>query len=109
VAGLWDPVQTAHLEQIESRNSAWQLVGWGYDLILLLVAAVGAVILVRRRAQIGPMVAVVLGVVVTAMVSNGNQRFRLAADPIVAIGAAVSVAAVVGHLMRRRSIIEPDR
>lgn len=109
VAGLWDPVQTAHLEQIESRNSAWQLVGWGYDLILLLVAAVGAVILVRRRAQIGPMVAVVLGVVVTAMVSNGNQRFRLAADPIVAIGAAVTVAAVVGHLMRRRSIIEPER
>ncbi len=102
MAGLWDPVQTARLEAVETRHPDWQLLAWGWDLVLLGGATVGAVILFRRRVRLAPMVAVVLGVAFTAAVSNGNQRFRLAADPILAIAAAVALAAAVVSLRRRR-------
>lgn len=99
--GLWDPVQTAHLEVFETRNIRWQLFGWGFDLALLATATVGAFVARRRRLQVAPMVAVVLGVIVTAALSNGNQRFRLDADPVVAVFAANAIIAALGHRSRR--------
>lgn len=99
VWGLWDPVQSAHLEVFETRNIPWQIVGWVYHLVVLCAAVGGTVIARRRRLTIAPMIAVVLGVVVTAALSNGNQRFRLAADPLVAIGAAVCVTVVAARVL----------
>jgi 4-amino-4-deoxy-L-arabinose transferase-like glycosyltransferase len=90
VWGLWSPVPQARLEAIESRNETWQLYGWGYDLLLLAAAVPGTVLLVRRRATIAPLVAVVIAVTVTAAVSYGNERFRLAAEPALAVAAAMS-------------------
>jgi hypothetical protein len=103
VWGVWSPVDQAHLEAIESRNLHWQLVGWGYDLVMLLLAVPGVVLLVRRRAEIAPLVAVVAAVIVTAAASNGNQRFRLAADPILAIAAATFLIAAWQATRTRRS------
>lgn len=100
--GLWRPTQTARLEAVETRNETWQLVGWGTNLVLLGAAAVGMVVLRRRRVGIAPMLAVVAGVVVTAALSNGNTRFRLVADPVVAIAAAVTLLAALGRWRRRR-------
>lgn len=108
VWGFWDPVQSAHLEVFETRNIPWQIVGWAYDLVLLGAAVAGAVIARRRTLSIAPMVAVVIGVVVTAALSNGNQRFRLAADPLVAIGAALCIVTVVARTLRHRSATGAD-
>lgn len=102
VWGLWDPVQTAHLEVFETRNIPWQIFGWAVDMTLLALAIYGLATLIRRKARIAPMVAVALGVVVTAALSNGNQRFRLAADPVLAVLAAVTLVAALGRLTRRR-------
>jgi len=90
VWGLWSPVDATRLEVIESRNDRWQYVGWAYDLVALAVAVPGTVLLVRRRAELAPMVAVVLAVIVTAALSYGNQRFRLSAEPVVAVAAATA-------------------
>jgi hypothetical protein len=93
VWGLWAPVEQARLESVESRNLTWQLLGWAYDMVALVAAVPGTVLLVRRRAILAPLGAVVAAVVVTAAFSYGNQRFRLAAEPAVAVAAATTVAA----------------
>jgi hypothetical protein len=96
--GLWDPVNQAQQEGIETRNEDWQVFGWGYGLIVSCIAIGGAVVLVRRRATIAPLVAVVVAVTATIVLSWGNQRFRLAAEPAVAVFAAAALV----HLFRRR-------
>ncbi len=101
VWGIWDPVQQSHLEAIESRNYRWQLVAWGYDLVMGALAIGGAVLLRRRRTRLAPLVAVVVAVLFTAALSNGNQRFRLAADPILAVGAAVALTTMVDRRASR--------
>jgi hypothetical protein len=71
---------------------------------MVIVAVPGAVLLARRRrggVSFAPLVAVVGAVVVTAAVSYGNHRFRLAADPVVAICAAMAVVSVVGSFRNR--------
>lgn len=102
VWGLWAPVPQARLESIESRDLTWQLVGWAYDLLVLAIAVPGTVILVRRRSTITPLVAVVVAVIVTAALSYGSQRFRLAAEPAVAVAAAAAVVFVWQTLAGRR-------
>ena len=102
VWGLWTPVPQARLESIESRDLTWQLVGWAYDLLVLAIAVPGTVILVRRRSTIAPLVAVVVAVIVTAALSYGSQRFRLAAEPAVAVAAAAAVVFVGQTLAGRR-------
>ncbi len=92
VWGFWSPQPQARLEELETRNYHWQLIGWGFDIILVLAAFPGFIDLYRKRKTIVPLVAVIIGVTVTAAISNGNHRFRLAADPVVAICAAVGIA-----------------
>jgi 4-amino-4-deoxy-L-arabinose transferase-like glycosyltransferase len=101
--GLWSPVDQARLESIETRNEPWQLFGWGYHMVVLALAVPGAVLLVRRRAELTPLVALVAAVVVTAVASYGNQRARLAIDPVLAVSAAVAVLASLRALRSGRS------
>jgi len=89
--GLWAPVPQARLESIESRDQTWQLIGWAYDLLVLVVAVPGTRILVRRSSKIAPLVAVVIAVMATAALSYGSQRFMLAAEPALAVAAASAV------------------
>ena len=91
--GLWAPVDQARLEAVETRDEGWQIFGWGYHMIVLALAVPGTVILVRRRAELTPVAALAVAVVVTAALSNGNQRFRLALDPVLAVMAATAILA----------------
>ena len=91
--GLWAPVDQARLEAVESRDEGWQTFGWGYHMIVLGLAVPGTVLLVRRRAELTPVAALAVAVVVTAALSNGNQRFRLALDPVLAVLAATAILA----------------
>jgi hypothetical protein len=54
------------------------------------------------------MLAVIAGVSVLAVLSWGNQRFRLPAEPVVLVLAAVGLQVAVGALARRRRSGEPD-
>ena len=91
LAGLYEPVTQARSEAIESRDADWQIVAWAYWIVLLPFAAAGAVWLRRRGADIGPLLAVIAGVLLIGMLSWGNQRFRLAAEPAVLVLAAAGV------------------
>ena len=93
--GLWAPADQARLEAVETRDEGWQIFGWGYHMVVLGLAVPGTVILVRRRAELTPMAALAVAVVVTAALSNGNQRFRLAIDPVLAVLAATTILAAL--------------
>ncbi len=93
--GLWDPIGQTELDAVESRHERWQQAAWVYDFVVLGLAVAGAVLLVRRRVQLGPLVALVAGVCLTALLSTGMQRLRLPAMPALAIAAAT--AAIAGY------------
>jgi hypothetical protein len=102
--GLWNPLGQTELEAIESRDERWQRFGWAVDFVMLGFAVVGTTLLVRRRAQLGPLIAVAGGVCLVAVVSYGSQRFRLPALPAVAIAAATTlVTAATSAAQRLRS------
>jgi 4-amino-4-deoxy-L-arabinose transferase-like glycosyltransferase len=104
VWGLYHPLGQARVETAESRVWWWQVLGWAVYLALLGLAATGAVVLVRGRARVAPLLAVIAAVSLTALATYGNQRFRLIAEPVLAIAAA---AAIVAGWRRRRRATEP--
>jgi 4-amino-4-deoxy-L-arabinose transferase-like glycosyltransferase len=96
--GLWNPYSQVPLEAEETRDEGFQLAAWIYGLLTLLVAAPGAVVLARRRGiRALPLAAMVGGTLVVVVVSWGNPRFRLPAEPAFAIAAAVSLCTVLSR------------
>jgi 4-amino-4-deoxy-L-arabinose transferase-like glycosyltransferase len=68
--------------------------------VLLPFAVAGAVLLLRRRARVWPLLSTAVVVVLTTALTYGQQRFRIADEPSLAVLAAVSVVAVVGRRHR---------
>lgn len=106
-AGLFRPSQQIELEALEGRPIGWERAGTWMDWILLPFAAFGAVVLVRRRAAVWPLGAAVISVVVSTLLTYGNQRFRIGAEPALLIGSAAGVAALAAAITRRRRSV-PD-
>lgn len=98
--GLYAPRQQIEFESLEGRPRRWQEVGTVMYWVLLPLAVAGAVVLVRRRARVWPLVSTAVVVSVTTALTYGQQRFRTAAEPAVVVLAAVALGAV---LARRRS------
>jgi 4-amino-4-deoxy-L-arabinose transferase-like glycosyltransferase len=98
--GLYAPRQQIKFESLEGRPRSWQEVGTVMYWVLLPLAVAGAVVLVRRRARVWPLVSTAVVVSVTTALTYGQQRFRTAAEPAIVVLAAVAVGAV---LARRRS------
>ncbi|MDQ6849488.1 MAG: hypothetical protein M3070_05845, partial [Actinomycetota bacterium] len=105
--GLYDPVGQARFEAIESRNVGWQVLSWAAYLPVVLLAVYGFVLLRRRRAQLFPMMALLVSVTVTAALVYGNERFRTSAEPVLLVGAAVAIVALFGKVSGRR--LSPGR
>jgi hypothetical protein len=77
-------------------------VGWGYALVTLLVAVPGLVLLTRRDVRrVLPILAMIAGTIVMLALSWGNPRFRLPADPALAIGAAAALVALAARRSQR--------
>jgi hypothetical protein len=105
--GVWDPSEQARLEAVESRTEGWQLVGWAYGLAVAIAGIVGLVVLVRRRVTVSPLVATIVGVTIVVLLSWGNQRFRLAAEPSVAVLAAAALVKLAGARRATSPAAEP--
>jgi hypothetical protein len=98
---LWPDLRAQiRIESLEGRDRAWQWAGTVAFWVLAPLALAGAVLLGRRRVSRWPLVAPVVAVTVTAAVTYGNQRFRIAAEPAVVVLAAVALA----DLARRRPL-----
>jgi 4-amino-4-deoxy-L-arabinose transferase-like glycosyltransferase len=100
--GLYDPVAQSRQEAVESRSYGWQLVSEAAYLPVAILAAYGFVLLRRRHAQLLPMVAVLIAVTVTAALVYGKQRFRVSAEPVLLVAAAVAIMHIVTRGRTRR-------
>jgi len=91
---MWDvyrPFQNAEFTKVEGRTEWVSDVGLIYYWAMLPAAAVGLVVLRRRRVSVVPLVAMAALVTLTAVYAYGAVRFRTPAD--VAIAVLVGVAA----------------
>ena len=96
--GLFDPVEQARIDAIESRNMSWQIFSWIAYLPVAALAVYGFVLLRARRVLVLPMLAVVAAVTISAAVVYGGQRFRSSVEPILVVAAAVAVVHLAGRL-----------
>jgi 4-amino-4-deoxy-L-arabinose transferase-like glycosyltransferase len=86
----------------EGRSGRVHKLGVAMFFLLLGLAAWGAVLLRRRRAELWILLAPFVAVTVTALTSYGNVRFRESADVALVVLAGVAVAASFPRLLRLR-------
>jgi hypothetical protein len=99
--GLMRPGQQIEFETLEGRPKSWLTLGTWMYWVLLPLAVAGAVLVVRRRTvRLWPLLSTVVLVSVTTIVTYGQQRFRVAAEPAIVVLAAVTIVAVVTRLGR---------
>ena len=96
-AGLFRPGQQIKLEALEGRPIAWERAGTYLDWILYPFAILGLFLLLRRRVGAWPLAAAVVSVLVSTLVTYGNQRFRIGAEPTILIGAAAGIIALTSR------------
>jgi 4-amino-4-deoxy-L-arabinose transferase-like glycosyltransferase len=107
--GAWNPVSEARLEAVESRNATWQLLTWAVYVPCACLCVYGLVLLRRRRVRIQPLVCVLIAVTVSAALTYGKQRLRVAAEPVILVGAAVALVDLASRFSRRRQPSAPQR
>ena len=104
--GVFRPGQQIQLETLEGRPHAWEQAGTWLEWALYPVAIFGFVMLVRRHAPYGGLFATLVSVIVATLVTYGNQRFRIAAEPAILIGAAVGCTTIARSLRWTPSGVE---
>jgi 4-amino-4-deoxy-L-arabinose transferase-like glycosyltransferase len=95
--GLYAPRQQIEFESLEGRPRRWHGVGTVMYWVLLPLAVAGAVVLVRRRIRVWPLLSAAVVVSVTTALTYGQQRFRTATEPAILVLAAVSLVALAGR------------
>jgi hypothetical protein len=101
--GLFRPEQQIRLEALEGRPLGWERAGTWLEWVLYPLAIAGAVLLVRRKAPVWPLAASLISVVVATLVTYGNQRFRIGAEPAILIAAATTVVTLGRRLGPNRA------
>jgi 4-amino-4-deoxy-L-arabinose transferase-like glycosyltransferase len=98
VGRVWEvfrPYQTAGFDWNEGRGRAigeWALLTY---LVTVAFAVAGGVVLWGRRRSLLPLLAIVATVAITAAAFYGAVRFRVPADVVLVVLAAVAVDAIV--------------
>lgn len=95
VGRMWDvyaPGQNTELNwQVEGRGELASIVGLWVYYAQLPLAFGGLVVLVRRRIPVSPLLAMAAVITVTAATTLGITRYRVPADVMIAILAAVGI------------------
>jgi hypothetical protein len=97
--GFYSPYREIQYEAVaENRSVRWLALGWLMYLGLLPLAAYGGVALSRRGVKLWPFAAIVAMASITSALTYGNQRFHLAAEPVLLVFAAVGLMALLPRL-----------
>jgi 4-amino-4-deoxy-L-arabinose transferase-like glycosyltransferase len=98
VWGIWNPTDLVPREAQESRNKSWQYVAWPISLGTLVLGLIGFRVLAVQHRPIAMLVAPVAMATAIALLTYGNSRFRTAAEPVLLIGTAATLIAMVRRL-----------
>ncbi len=104
---LFRPAQQTELEALEGRPLGWERAGTYMYWTLAPFAIGGLVVLIRRRATMWPLVAALVTVVVSTVITYGTQRFRITAEPAILVLAAAAIAALAGRLVTDSKPVVP--
>jgi 4-amino-4-deoxy-L-arabinose transferase-like glycosyltransferase len=92
VWGLWDPSDQVPREVVETRSEWFQWVAWVAGLVVLVGGVAGLAHLgTAGRRDVVVLWAPIAMVVLTAALTHGNTRFSAVAQPVLAVGVAVTV------------------
>jgi 4-amino-4-deoxy-L-arabinose transferase-like glycosyltransferase len=90
--GVYQPSQQVELDSsVEARPHAWVIVGFGMYYAMVLLVPWGAWSLKRRGIPLFPLAAAAIDVVIVALVTYGDTRFRATLDPVIVILASVTI------------------
>jgi hypothetical protein len=92
--GLFRPGQQTELEALEGRPLDWERAGTFLYWLLAPLATGGLVLLLRRHATVWPLVATLVTVTVSTVITYGTQRFRITAEPAIVVLAATALVAI---------------
>lgn len=103
--GLLRPSQQIQFETLEGRPKGWLTLGTWMYWVLLPLAVVGAVLVARRRStRLWPLLSTGVLVSATTIVTYGQQRFRVAAEPALVVLAAVTIVVAVTRIGRGAAV-----
>ena len=105
--GLFRPLDMPFLNESEGRPRWLTQLGMWFYYPLLAAAIGGAVVLRKRRQRFWPLVVPAIIVTLGAVASYGQTRFRVPAEPVIVVLAAVAVMAAVDRLQGDR--LQVDR
>jgi 4-amino-4-deoxy-L-arabinose transferase-like glycosyltransferase len=101
--GAFHVGQELNVESFEGRPHGWLVAGFVAYWLLVPFAIAGIVLLLLARALLWPLVAPFLSVAIGTVLTYGNQRFRIAAEPALMVLAAVACVALVARARHTRS------
>jgi hypothetical protein len=105
--GLFRPADMPFINESEGRPRWLTTLGmwWYYPLLALAIG--GAVVLRRRKVRIWPLAVPPVIVTVGTVLSYGQTRFRVPAEPVIVVLAACAIAAIVGAVRARSTPAPP--
>jgi 4-amino-4-deoxy-L-arabinose transferase-like glycosyltransferase len=105
--GLYRPIQQTKLDIIEGHEIWVSRVGLVTYYLLAPAALVGLYLLRRRKVTIIPLLAPMIVVTTSAIMTFGNTRYRAAAEISLVIAASVAFVALADRL-RARPAVAPE-
>jgi 4-amino-4-deoxy-L-arabinose transferase-like glycosyltransferase len=100
---LYKPLQQIDLDFWEGRPVWASRLALGVFYPMAMLAAAGAIALRRRRLPLSPLLAPVVLVTVSAVITFGHARYRAPAEVSLCILAAVGATTILDRLRRRGS------
>jgi 4-amino-4-deoxy-L-arabinose transferase-like glycosyltransferase len=91
----------------EGRPPWVTIAGLAFYYPLVVLAVAGVVVLARRKRVWWPLVAPAVVVVLSAVLSYGQTRFRISAEPSIVVLAAVAIVAGAARVRGRPSPLAP--
>jgi 4-amino-4-deoxy-L-arabinose transferase-like glycosyltransferase len=101
--GFFAPVAQLKLEaKINGRPLILAEIGLGMYYVMLVTGLLGAVILKRRRLPLVPFVGILIELVLTAMLTYGQTRYRAPFEVVLVVLSAVTIDAILTDARHRR-------
>ncbi len=98
--GLFRPHQQAQMASLEGRSLRWETVGTWMYWALIPLAVAGFVIGRRHRRLLWPLLVPLFTVSLNTVLTYGNQRFRIAAEPTLLVLAAMALVTLASAARR---------